>query len=137
MPFVVKILKEDLECWEPTRNSMPSDKFHYYYKPDHKLLKLSAPERLENLVGEQMFCWIQIEKGNFGSCVRLLLKEWKRHPKDTGTVRLLRIRPGIVIAGGSPLPKIFLKELTPTKKNSSERSEQRAQKVLKSFSPRR
>jgi hypothetical protein len=122
MPLIVHILGEDLELWEPAARSIRS----WHYRPRLGLemsqelaeqIQLIAPAPLNDLVGRDMDCYVNIEKGWMSRKIgahpevkfHLKMPVPKDNPRDR---RRLRLRIKSIDASSQP-PKVILESLRP------------------------
>jgi hypothetical protein len=130
MPFVVHILAEDIGLWEAYEHSIhrgPSclaeartaGHVAYrlkldVYKPELAAITLKSPARLESLVGQNVFCWINIEKGYLsektGAAPRVQIRLERLNRQIDGR-RLLRLRVARIEPRPDGPPRVILAEL--------------------------
>lgn len=116
MPLIVRILAEDLAGWELENRTA---KF-YHYRPSwapqaYEQIQLLSPEPLGELVGKDMVCFVNMEKGwkskKLGK--RLEVKFQLRHPAEPiRDARRVRLRGSVEIdhVKGGP-PRVELEEI--------------------------
>jgi hypothetical protein len=130
MPFIVRVLADDLEQWElyehevsrgPTyveEQQQSRRPFHYrlqqrVYRPEFSAIKLDAPDRLDRLLDQDLFCFINIEKGYLNEktgdrpSVRFKLDRLTRSIIEPA--RRLRLRIESVDTSKHP-PRVMLEE---------------------------
>ena len=130
MPFIVRVLPEDVVLWEAYEHSLhrgpsyleekeASSSVAYrlkldVYRPETAPITLKAPAPLESLVGQDLFCTINVEKGYLskrtgaGRRVHIHLERLNR--KLEGRPRLLRLRIARIDPSTNP-PRVYLTEL--------------------------
>lgn len=131
MPFIVRVLAEDVRLWEEyshevtisdayLRDKERTGRFFYHLKQDiyHAELNvftLKSPAQLESLVDQDMFLFINVEKTYLSKTIpggrRVMLRIEYLDRKLQGNPRRLRLKiDHIETRWGGP-PKIFLVEL--------------------------
>jgi hypothetical protein len=127
MPFVVRVLAEDIGLWEAYEHSIHRGPSYLaeartaghvayrlkldVYKPELAAITLKSPARLESLVGQNVFCWINIEKGYLsektGAAPRVHLRLERLNRQIDGR-RLLRLRVAGIEPRSDGPPRVIL-----------------------------
>lgn len=112
--FIVRILAEDLEGWELEHTTAG----FYHYRPRiegeaREQIQVRSPAPLERLVGQDMFCFVNLEKG-------WLSKKIGTHPEVKFKLKVpdeplrdprrLRLRISEIDTSQRP-PRVLLSEL--------------------------
>jgi hypothetical protein len=109
MPFLVRILEEDLGGWVLAYEPDDTGRTHYTYRPAQRLgrINLRSPAPLRSFIDELMFCSINTLKSRREVSTEIALEQLNR--KISGSPRILRLKIERV-EPGTPL-RVILAEL--------------------------
>jgi hypothetical protein len=114
MPFIIRILREDIDEWVLTANTNPA-RTRYIYTPASRVPRLvvSSLAPLSSFINEDVLCTINIEKS--GSRLpgedRTSIRLEQLNRKLTGAVRRLRLKIKSIERRDDGAPRVMLEEL--------------------------
>jgi hypothetical protein len=121
MPFLVKVLAEDVALWEKyIHDSAGSTRNQYrprmdVFNADLARVTLRLPVPIEWLTGQVSFCYINVEKSFMskatGTPPRILIDLEKPNRAIEGSPRLLRLRIERIEPRPDGPPRVILAEL--------------------------